>query len=888
MQPLEPVAARISSRDILVTDVLKDPAKISSIVSSVMTKIREGERRDIAILPEEEPTQEEQELDVALDVISKISESPQPIAEMALYTIMHTDFVDRYQKESALTKKRHDFFSYLIKQSEEVVDSKKHIEKLMKVGSLLEKIAGLQVGDFDAANTAMGEVFAQMDFVGEIINVFSLMEASVNRCFQAAIYYSACQKVKQLEEQLLMIPEEDIDARALLGTQIQRLRDFIEIEKKALTKNLPSELLGMAKQGVKIAKWALNLAKEQVQTVKSVTAPNPLVTAAGSVGIVASALGVCSSAISLGKGIKKQVQYQSWMSHLKNQVGEDFPEFSQYVDDNKRIDTFVVDVASTLQNRFHTDMSLEDVEAIQNDIRKNVEEAFSDFIPPVRQTICAHILSRCQKRMIYESAFEHFQNDPIVENPPEDVKKRIDAFQDLRKKVTSFLTKSCENCKIIGLEEFVSLSTHTLLRKLAYRSDRRQTSARQAERSQLMTSQLKSSLTTLAMKKQQIERRRHGFNLGLTTGKLVLAVTGLVVGILLVASCLAPPFSTFVSLGLTLGALLVAGVGAFYLHKTKPDLFKAKWGSIDGWLYPFRQFVSKYRAWRISKLDKQKAQLENKLAPTCYKILLLERLKKKSFPEMKKDCQLLGVPVGKTERATIDAIENQIILLKKTISSKDQLRLEALDRGRERMSQKFKKIEAKVNAMEAQLKTAHQKSFLRRAKRDSGWKQIEGMVEDLKEGVADCLLDGVEFSLPILHELKSRTGIVFDPVALKSLIEKHKVPFAQAREKERSARQSKEEALRVEQQRRTLFDTSRSEVVTSVDPTTKAKNLKKCRRGSKVLALSESRLQQASDLYQQAHEAKLQAYKPLLEALGAPIDAFLGKEEQDLNKLLSR
>lgn len=891
VHPAESVAhAAALSTDSLVPDLFRDPSKISSIVSKVMSDLSAVKRKAVPSRRDNERVQEERELDEAMEFMESVSESPEPLTEMVLQMVMTTGVVEKFKKETASVKKGHDFFGYLIKQFDEFLDYKKNIEKLMKAGSLIEKVSGVKSGALDAAYTGAGLVFSKIEFAGDVLNVLSLAECAVTRCFQASVYFTAQRALKELKKQLSELSDDAKAARSVLKEKIDRLDGFVQIEKKTFRKELPTQIFSMAKQGIKVAKWALELAEGASAGAEPAT--EALSTAAGSLGVVVSGLGVCAAGVSLGKGIKKHLQYGKWLEVLQNEFKTDFPKFLKNAEENERIDSFVLKSSDCFQKRFRLEMPSDEVEAIQASIKESITVKFPEHAQTVISKICDQISQRCERQLVYQSALTTFEKEDSVQRPSLDLAKRKESLEELRGNISKFLKDQCQRNRVTNEAEFVRTSTHTLMRRLVYLIDCKvYTSPEKAAQSQLMTSSLKSGLTNLAIKKQQVQKRQHGFTLWLLSGKLFLAAAGLAVGILLVASCIAPPISSFIALGLIGGAFLLLGITAFRLYKTKPELFKATWGSLDGWLFPFRQLISKFRAFRMARLDLQKEQLERTLAPTCYKILLLERLKHKEFEEMKVDCSILGVSVGDTSDDTIRAIEHQIVLLKKTITDRDQLKLEAIQKDRDLVSKKLASIEVKISEMDKKLHAINLKSTLTLIKKDKAWQQANSLLADLKEGVADHLIDGVELCVPILDELKQNTGIEFNSTAIKKVTEEHKVSLAKARKKGTMARQQQNGAIVQEKGALVAFEEVQRKVGNPLEirPQTRwhSKNIAEFEVRSQALEKASQDVVRAERIAGKAHQAKIEAYQPLMDALGAPIDSFLEKEEQDLNKLLS-
>jgi hypothetical protein len=242
-----------------------------------------------------------------------------------------------------------------------------------------------------------------------------------------------------------------------------------------------------------------------------------------------------------------------------------------------------------------------------------------------------------------------------------------------------------------------------------------------------------------------------------------LSLAAFVVSILTIVAVLCPPISSFVALGLALAGGILFAATLIYQGVTRPNVFKLTWGSLDGWGGFLDRLKSKFYGWRLEKAKEAAYSLEQRIAPTCFKIAILERLLLKEVSNKKELLSLIGFHVTQQNPTEVKAaIQEQMDHLQKEISPRDRKSLSSLKARIQDLTQKAKIVDEKLDAIKKRMAQACEQDNRELMKKTNEWKNLKNLLDTFKEGLAERLEDGDEMCVTILEELHESTGIHFD------------------------------------------------------------------------------------------------------------------------------
>lgn len=849
----------------------EEPSILSQVVSRVLSDIPHIHSAQAAprLLPHER--QMDQSLSDTLDLLGQLSHSSAPLSDAVIHVLLNTDIVQQLKTEGDLAAKRRSFFDLLITETKSTLSSLSPVEDVASGAAMLEEmILGHDEGPLSRVNAEVETVFSHIATAKDVLNLLSLSGACVYYAFRADVLRHVRQKIDELKKAQSELPPAAGEVRKKIQAQIDTLSEFLKVEKKAFMRAVGKEFVKSVPKLLNLTRFIISCASKTVEA--GTQAAKTLKTAGTVVGQIAAALGVIQTGVEMYTVGRTFVRYEKWLEVLQHRLELVLPEVSQEPVQNRVLfESISNGVYETLKPAIvphHFLSTSTDHELKAEQLRRSVHERIVQELqgkgiqdPEGKvDPLVDEVMEKLLLHAVEQNADRRFQEDDRVKNPPALPEKRAEMFHTLKQEIRTFISAELKALGVSQAEERAELCAHIQIRKMCQElSVKESGSDESARKKEMLSASIKSGLTNLAMAKREVEKSLYK---GAATFKVMdatLSVALFVTTLLGILAVLVPPISSFVALGLMAGGVLLFAATLIYQRVTRPHVFQATWGSKDGWTGFLSRIKAKYYGWRLEKAQLEATQLEQKLAPTCFKIAILQKLKE--MPNKGEVLSLMGlggVVVG-DEKKTAQAIQGHISSLQQTISPKDSKKLETL-RGRiHHLTMKTKVLNKTIDDMEKKLALAYEQDNIEWMKKQRDWGNIETMLKGFKEGIAENLVGGEEFCVTILHELHESTGIRFDMAKI-------------------------DEALSQKQRMQEARDAARV-ADKEVDDCKKAYELSKPEGDEEKIKQKRESLRLAKEKRARAREEKAALYKNLIEVIGEPISHFVARVEGDFKEI---
>jgi len=811
----------------------------------------------------------EKEIKEALELIEKFSHSSSPLADAVIDVLLDTNVVQTFESEKDLLKKRSGFYRFLIKEASQsiahVASTKKISPRsILSASALIEStVRGDKEGAISQIYREAKPVFSKLNAAKYALKFLSLSDLVVYSLFRANIVHRAEEKIQALQKEKSNLPIEQNELREKFQEQIETLFTFVQEEKKSLKKAVISESLQSVSTVLDLTNFALDIAE---QSVASTQVAGTLGLAGSIVGLASTGLGLIGTGAALYQCGRNVSRYQEWLHVLQHTLDMVVPEeIKESVEERLQIEKINHDLTEEFKKELRPELfssqhegRKEFLHRLRSSLQERVEQELHLQQFPSDKKRAQHITSAVLENLIMHAVSRnsdaHFLTDVRVQTPPASLDERTEAFKELKKEIRAYIASELKANGISQAERQAEISSHIQLRKVCHDlSVKESGSEDQARRKEMLSSSIKNGLTNLALAKREIEKNLYMAHTAFRSLDAVLSLAGFVTTILGVIAVLCPPISSFVALGLLLGGGLLFAAGLIYQGVTRPNVLKITWGSKEGWTGFFDKIQAKYYGWRLESAKNEADKLEKMLAPTCFKIAILERLRLKDVPNKEELLSLMGVHVTKDIEKTKTVIDEQIERLRKSISPKDAKTLAALKGRIQVLTKNADAANKKIADMEERLAKAYEKDNIEWMKKNKDWRNLESLLSLFKEGIADNLVEGDELCVTILQEIHDETGIHFSREKIQ-----------EALLKKDSLKAVKERVRHAESEFQTLEREHRIAIEQRKETETKEK---------------QESLQKAKEELEHAYAEKSAQYKNLLDVIGEPISHFLSRVE---------
>lgn len=851
----------------------EEPSVLSQVVSRVLSDIQTASSAPTSprLLPHEE--QMDQSLSGTITLLEGMASSSAPLSDAVLHVLLNTDMVQQLKSEGDLAAKRRSFFDLMITETKARLSSLSPVEDVSSGAAMIEEmILGHDQGSLSRVNAEVETVFSHIGTAKDVLNLLSLSGACVYYAFRADVLRHIHQKIDELKEAASKLPTTEVKMRSKIQEQITTLSEFLKVEQKALMGALGKEFVKSVPKLLNVTRFILVCASKTAEAGSH--AAKALKTAGTVVGQIAAAVGVIQTGVEMYQVGRTFVRYEKWLEVLQNRLNLILPEVTEEPAQAQLLYEEVSngvyeEMKPMMKTDFFSSTSAERETALAQ-LRESVQTQMVERLkkegvqePEEKaKKLTADVMERLLLHAVEKNAESHFQDDERVKNPSPSPEKRAEAFQELKHEMRTFITSELKTLGVSQAEGRAELCAHIQIRKICQDLAVKESgSEEQARKKEMLSASIKSGLTNLAMAKREVEKSLykgaatfHVMDAALSVGLFVTTLLGIL-------AVLVPPISSFVALGLMAGGALLFAATLIYERVTRPNVFKATWGSQDGWTGFFSRIRAKYYGWRLEKAKLEATQLEQKLAPTCFKIAILQKLLSQGISNKGAVLSLMGLSgaVQGDEQKTREAIQAHIDSLKQTISPKDSKKLSALKGRITHLTSKTEELNKKIKDMEKRLEQAYERDNIEWMKKQRDWSSLETMLADFKEGIADHLVGGEEFCLTLLHELHESTGIRFDIAEIDKALSQ-RTSMLEARNRAHDADKSVSECEKRLNTARQAGDTG-------------------------LIKRTEEGLQMAREAQNLAHQVKADLYQNLLRVIGEPISHFVARAEGDFKEI---